>query len=230
MDDYAKEYMAEVILGISTDTLDMDSNATITEKRNVDIDKKKITMVVNSFKGKYMQQVPIYSAVKVNGRKLYEYARNNIPVELPSKQVEIFDIEIIDEIKYVDGKVCFKIICSVSKGTYIRALIRDIGNKLDVPSVMNNLVRTRIGNFDITNAYNFEDIAKGKYKLTSIIEAFSNIKRINVDDDMAFKIKNGVILDSFFKEKMAFILDKEDNLLALYKNDNNKSRPYKMFI
>ena len=230
MDDYAKEYIAEVILGISTDTLDMDSNATITEKRNVDIDKKKITMVVNSFKGKYMQQVPIYSAVKVNGRKLYEYARNNIPVELPSKQVEIFDIEIIDEIKYVDGKVCFKIICSVSKGTYIRALIRDIGNKLDVPSVMNNLVRTRIGNFDITNAYNFEDIAKGKYKLTSIIEAFSNIKRINVDDDMAFKIKNGVILDSFFKEKMAFILDKEDNLLALYKNDNNKSRPYKMFI
>ena len=230
MDNYDKEYIAEVILGISTDTLDMDSNATIVDEDDVDVNNEKIVDVINSFKGKYMQQVPIYSAVKVNGKKLYEYARNNIPVDLPSKEVEIKDISLLDDISYVDGKIYFKIKCTVSKGTYIRALIRDIGDKLNVPSVMNNLVRTRIGNFNIDNSYSLDDIDNDNYKLMSIIDAFPNIRKITVNDDTVFKIRNGVILDKFFDEDTAFILDKSNNLLALYKNDNNKCRPYKMFI
>ena len=230
MDNYDKEYIAEVVLGIETDTLDMDTNATIIREEKVNIDTKEIISVVNSFRGKYMQQVPIYSAVKVNGRKLYEYARSNTPVELPFKEVEIKDIEIFDDINYKDGKVFFKIKTTVSKGTYIRALIRDIGNKLNIPAVMNSLVRTRIGNFKLDNSYTLEDISNKNYKLIGIMEAFPNIKRITVDNDLAFKVKNGVILDKFFDDDMVFITDKDNNLLALYKNINNKSRPYKMFI
>lgn len=230
MTNHDKEYMAEVILGISTDTLDMDSNATILQDVNVNVERSKIEEVVKSFIGKYEQVVPIYSSVKVNGRKLYEYARSNTKVDLPKKEVQINDISIVDDIICIDGKIHFNIKCSVSKGTYVRALIRDIGNKLGVPAVMNKLVRTKVGNFDLENSYSLDDIKSGNFKLIDICSAFPSIKQIVVDDKIANKIKNGVILDKFFDSDIAFIIDKSNNLLALYKNDNNKSRPYKMFI
>ena len=166
MSDHDKEYIAEVILGIATDTLDMDTNATIIKEEKVDISKDKITQVVKSFKKKYFQEVPIYSSVKVNGKKLYEYARNNIPVELPKKEVEIKDIDIVDDIVYKDDKVYFKIKCTVSKGTYVRALIRDIGSELGVSSVMNTLIRTRQGRFTLDDSYTLDDIENGNYKLS----------------------------------------------------------------
>lgn len=230
MDDYDKEYIAEVILGIATDTLDIDSNATILKNIDVNIDENRIIEVVNSFKGKYMQQVPIYSAVKVNGRKLYEYARNNIPVQLPSKEVDIKDISILGNIIYEHGKIKFKIKTTVSKGTYVRALVRDIGNRLAVPAVMSSLIRTRVGYFSLDDSYTLDDIKNNKYELIDIIEAFPHIKHIVVDDSTAFKVSNGVILDNLFKEDVAFILDRNETLLALYRNENNKCRPYKMFI
>lgn len=230
MSEHDKEYTAEVILGLETDTLDTDKNATIIREECVDLNKDLIIEAVNSFKGKYTQEVPKYSAIKVNGRKLYEYARNGIPVELPKKEVEIKDIKIINNIDYKDNKVYFTINCVVSKGTYIRALVRDIGVKLGVPAVMNNLTRNRVNDFSLDDSYSLDDIANGNYKLIDIVDAFPNIKKINVNDDMLNKIKNGVILDSFFEEKMAFITDNNGNLIALYENVENKSRPCKMFI
>ena len=226
--NHDKEYIAGITLGIETDTLDMEGTVLSTEI--VDIDKNKIIDAVNSFKGSYMQEVPKYSAVKVKGRKLYEYARNGIDVELPSKMVNIDNIEIIDDIIYKDGKVYFKIKTTVSKGTYIRSLVRDIGAKLGVPAVMNSLVRNRLGNFDITDAYSINDIKDGNFKLISILDAVDNIQKINVDDRLAFKIRNGVIVDSFFNGDKAFILDKNNNLIAIYENINGKSRVYKMFV
>ncbi len=229
MDDFDKEYAAEVILGIETDTLDLDKNATILREEKVDIDDKKIIDVVNSFNGKYVQTVPKYSAVKVNGRKLYEYARSNIPVELPSKEVSIKDIS-ISNIKRKDSKIIFKLKCTVSKGTYIRSLIRDIGEKLNVPAVMKSLERTRIGNFTIDDGYTLNDIKDDNYKFINILDAFPNIPKIRVNEEKTKKISNGMELEKFFDSELAFILDNDDNLLALYKNVNNKSRPYKMFV
>jgi len=226
--NHDKEYIAGITLGIETDTLDMEGNVLST--KTVDIDKDTIIDVVNSFKGSYMQQVPKYSAVKVNGKKLYEYARKNIDVELPSKEVNISDIEIIDDITYVEGKVYFKIKITVSKGTYIRSLVRDIGSKLGVPSVMNSLVRTRLGDFDIYNLYLIDDIKNSNFKVISVLEAIPNMKQVVVNDEMAFKIKNGVILEPFFEGDKAFILDKLNNLIAIYENKDNKARVYKMFI
>ena len=225
--NHDKEYIAGVTLGIETDTLDMEGNIISTEI--VDINKERIIEVVNSFIGVYNQEVPKYSSVKVNGKKLYEYARNNISVELPSRDVEIKSIQIIDDIIYADGKVYFTIKCSVSKGTYIRSLVRDIASRLGTVAVMNRLIRIRQGNFNIDEAYSLDDIKNGNFQFIDIPSAFSYIPRIIVDDKIAFKVRNGVILDKFFDSKMAFILDKNNNLLAIYKNIDNKSRAYRVF-
>ena len=182
MNDDDKEYMAEVILGIETDTLDTDSNATILRSENVNLDDVVIRDTVASFKGTYMQEVPKYSAVKVNGRKLYEYARNNIPVELPKREVDIKAIDIIGDIKRENGRIVFKIKTTVSKGTYIRSLVRDIGVKLNVPAVMNTLVRTRIGKLSLDDAYSLDDIMNGNYHLIKITDMFNEISTIPVDN------------------------------------------------
>lgn len=226
--NHDKEYIAGITLGIETDTLDMEGS--ILNSVDVNISDDKIYDVVNSFLGTYLQEVPKYSAVKVNGKKLYEYARKGINVELPSKEVKIKNIEIIDDIVHKDGKIFFSIKCTVSKGTYIRSLVRDIGNKLGVPSVMNSLCRTRQGNFKIENSFLIEDIKNNNYKYINIIDAFPNIPIIKVNNNMAFKIKNGVVLDKFFDSDMAFIVDNDNNLIALYKLDGDKCRIYKMFL
>lgn len=222
-----KEYIAEVTLGIETDTLDMDGSILSIEV--VDIEGDKIREAVDSFKGIYLQEVPKYSAVKVNGRKLYEYARQGIEVKLPRKEVNIADIEIADKIEYKDGKVYFKIKCTVSKGTYIRSLVRDIGNKLGVKAVMNSLERTRQGKFSIDEAYSLKDIMNDNYKLIKIEDALSEIPRMVVDDKEAFKIKNGVVIKKFDDEDEKFIFDKDGQLLALYRNEQDDARVYKMF-
>lgn len=225
--NHDKEYIAGITLGIETDTLDMDGVVLSTE--TVDIDKQKIIECVNSFKKTYLQEVPKYSAIKVNGKKLYEYARSNTYVELPKKEVTIYDIQIIDDILYKDGKVYFKIKCHVSKGTYIRSLVRDIGAKLGVVATMNSLERTKLGTFILSEAYTLEDIMNDSYKLLSIEEALPDISHLVVDDEVAFKVKNGVAINRFVDTEMKFIFDKDNNLLALYKNDNDKARVYKMF-
>lgn len=222
-----KEYIAGITLGIETDTLDMDGKILSTE--TVDTSKDKIYEVVNSFNGKYMQEVPKYSAVKVNGKKLYEYAREGIDVILPKKEVNIKKIEVISDINYHDGLVSFKIKCTVSKGTYIRSLVRDIGMTLGVKAVMDSLERTRQGIFNIEDAYLLDDILKDNFKLISILEALDNIPRMIVNEEEAFKIKNGRTIDSFVDSDIKLIMDIHGNLLALYKNSGDVARVYKMF-
>ncbi len=223
-----KEYIAGITLGLEYDTIDLYGK--LLKEEDVNIPKEEIIKVVNSFKGSYLQEVPLYSAVKVNGRKLYQYARSGQEVKLPSKEVSIKEIEILDDIKYIEGKIYFKIRCVVSKGTYIRSLVRDIGKKLGTIAVMNSLVRTRQGIFKISDSYKIDEIVNDKYKLVSITEAFPNIKTIKVNDEIAFKVRNGVILDKLFDQNMAFITDNSENLIALYRNDGKKCRAYKMFL
>ena len=228
--NHYKEYEATVILGISSDTLDLDSNATIIEDTYVELNDNDIIEAVNSFKGKYLQAVPMYSSVKVNGKKLYEYARNNISVTVPKKEVDIEDIKVVGDILHIDGKIEFTIKTTVSRGTYIRSLVRDIGNKLEVPAVTKKLKRLKIGSFSIDMANSLEDIENGSFTLYKITDIFKNIPIIKVDDDIAFKIKNGVSIENLSKFQLTFIVDKNDNLLALYKKVDNVNRPYKMFV
>ena len=220
-----KEYIAKVILGIETETLDTTSPIINTKKTN--ITKEEIEKILNSFKGSYLQEVPKYSAVKINGKKLYEYAREGKEIELPKKMVTIYDIQLVSDITYYNDTTSFYIKTTVSKGTYIRSLIRDIGYKLNTCGCMDSLERTRQGIFNIDNSYTLEEIKNNNYKLLSIEESLPNIPLVEVDNKTLFKIRNGVKLKKFFAGDMAIIKDK-NKVVAIYKNDLNESKLFKM--
>lgn len=222
-----KEYIAKVILGYETDMLDITGKEI---KRNIpNVDKDKLIEVLNSFIGKYNQEVPMYSAVKVNGRKLYEYARSNIQITPPSKIVEIYSISLLEEPIYKDDTVEFTMKCEVSKGTYIRSLIRDIAYKLSTYGTMKELIRTKQGSFLLEDAFTLEDIQKDNYKLLSIKEALPNIKITKIDDKILKQVKNGMVLDKFFEEEISLLVDKDGREIAIYKDiGNGKVKPYKM--
>ena len=222
-----KEYIAKVILGYETDTLDITGKEI---KRNIPkCTKEKLEETLKNFIGKSNQEVPIYSAVKVNGKKLYEYARNGIKVVPPKKEIEVYSLELLDNPVSKDNTIEFTIKCEVSKGTYIRSLIRDIGYKLDTYGTMKELNRTKQGIFSLEDSYTLEDIENNNYKLLSIKKALPNINIVSVDEELLKKIKNGCVLDSFFEEEISLILDKEGNEIAIYKQTGDgKVKPFKM--
>lgn len=224
-----KEYVAGVKLGILTDTLDVTGN--VLKSESVNFSRDEIINVLNSMVGEYLQEVPIYSAVKVNGKKLYEYARSGIDVELPKRRVNIKSIELVSDIHYIDGTVNFSIKCLVSKGTYIRSLVRDIASKLGTVGVMSSLERTKQGVFTIDEAYSLSDIENGNYKLVDIGTYFSDMYRVVVDDDLKKDILNGKLLDNIYNCDKILFVDEKKGVLAIYTvydKDSSKIKPYKM--
>lgn len=221
-----KEYIASVELGTNTDTLD-NTGKILNEEKSIK-NKEEIIKALNSFKGKYLQEVPIYSAVKINGKKLYEYARENKNVELPKREVEIKDIELIGDIEYINNKTVFKFKCSVSKGTYIRSLIRDIAKGLNTVGIMTDLRRIRQGKFKIEDAIKIEDI--NEKSLINIIDVL-DYKKIELTDDIKKQVLNGAIIDNTYNSNEVLFVNKNE-AIALYKKyekDNTKLKPYKMF-
>ncbi len=147
---YDKEYIATIQLGVETDTLDR-TGKILKENSEISVDNQVLINTLNSFLGKSLQEVPIYSAVKVNGKKLYDYARNQEEIELPKREIEIKEIELLESEK---GFITFRTV--VSKGTYIRSLIRDICKKLDILGTMYALERTRQGQFSVNESFPLE--------------------------------------------------------------------------
>ena len=215
-----KEYIAEAKLGIKTDTLDTEGE--IIDKKDFNIDLLEDT--INSFKKTYLQEVPIYSAVKVNGKKLYEYARNNIEVELPKKEVTIKEIELLST-----SNDTFKFKCLVTKGCYIRSLINDIASSMNTYATMTSLIRTKQGKTTINDAYTLDDIRNGNYKLYRIDEVL-DYPVIEVNELLEKKIHNGVKINNTFniKDKVIF-KNKNNKLLGIYELDNNKLKVWKNF-
>ena len=223
--DHDKEYIAKIKLGIETDTLDITGN--IINKMEVpSITKDKVIEVLNSFLGESKQEVPKYSAIKVNGKKLYEYARNGEDVDLPKKDITVHSIELISDI--VDNS--FYIKCHVSKGTYIRSLVRDIGYKLDNVAVMEELNRTSLGKFKLEDSYTLVDIKNGKYKILDIKDVI-DLPKIVVNSSMEKRIRNGQVLKKFFDSEKAVIINENDEVIAIYQvKDKDYVKPYKMFV
>lgn len=228
---YDKEYIATIRLGIETDTLDITGNITNSKMPN-NITKDDIDDCLKHFTCTYEQEVPKYSAVKINGKKLYQYARNDETIILPKREVTIFSLERISDIEYKDGYMDFKIKCKVSKGTYIRSLIRDIGKYLGTCATMVELERTRQGNFDLSDCYTLESIKNKKYKLKSIDECILDYKRIIPDEILYKKVINGAIIDNIYESEHIVFVTNKNKLLAIYKiyeKDNTKMKPWKMF-
>lgn len=217
-----KEYIAEITFGINTDTLDITGN--ILEEKESYITNEEIDKVLKSFIGDYDMEVPIYSAVKVNGKRLYEYARNNIKVDLPIHKVKINSLERISSVE--NNKVLIK--CNVSKGTYIRSLVRDICKRLNTIGVMSKLTRTKQGKFNIEDCYTLDEIRNNEYKLIPIID-FIDLPKVEVDESIYKKISNGMKLDNNYNyDTFCFIY--KDEVIAIYKNSGLYVKPVKVFI
>jgi len=202
-----KEYIAKVKLGIKTDTLDITGN--ILEEKKEELNKEELALVLKSFIGEYSYEVPIYSAIKVNGKKLYEYARNDQKVELPIKDSYIYDIKLID---FKDNSFTFSV--KVSNGTYIRALVRDISKKLNKLMTLEELTRTKVDNLLIENSYTLEDIKNNNFKLLKINDLL-NYKEVELERDLEDKVLNGNKIKLDEKEdNILFIKEKEE--IAVY--------------
>ena len=216
-----KEYEAEITLGIDTDTLDITGE--VLDKQEVNITNEDIDKVLESFIGDYDMEVPKYSAIRVNGKRLYEYARNNEEVELPRHMVKVYSLERTSDIK--DNK--FTIKCKVSKGTYIRSLVRDISKELNTIGVMSKLNRVTQGKFNIKDSSTLEDIETGNYKLISIYDSI-DLPKVEVADSLIKKISNGVKLENKYDYDL-FCFTKDKEILAIYKKDNDIVKPVKVF-
>ena len=214
--NHDKDYIAKVRLGIKTDTYDVTGNI-IEENYDYQLSKEKLVEVLESFNGEYLQEVPIYSAVKVNGKKLYEYARNNIKVDLPKHLVKISNIQLLD---LDENSFTFSV--SVSKGTYIRSLINDISKKLDINMAMEELKRTRVGEYLLSSSYKMDN-----FKIIPIIDALS-IKKIEVDDELFKKVHNGAKIKNIYNEDIVMFV-KDSQPISIYINDNGMMKTYCVF-
>lgn len=188
-----KEYVGELTLGLSTDTLDADGVVTNTSSKLVN--REEIISVFNKYKGEIEQIPPMYSALKVKGKKLYEMAREGKTIDRASRVVNIKNIEILDI--YNDKEIIFKTKCS--RGTYIRTLCDDIGNDLGTYGYMSFLIRTQVGSFNIENAYSIETLSKMTRDelqgiITPVDSSISHIERIIVPDSLYNKLVNGALL------------------------------------
>ncbi len=211
-----KEYIAEFKLGILTDTLDITGNVLSEEK--VMIEEEKIKDVLKHFNTSYLQEVPIYSAVKINGRKLYDYARNNEEVLLPKKMVDIKTLELLA----INDDV-IKVRCLVSKGTYIRSLIRDIGVYLNTNATMVSLIRTKQGIFDIKDSYTLKDVEDNNFSYKTIRDCL-DVEVIENYGDIE-KVRNGCKIEYKSNKEYLLFIEKTKEI-ALYKRDEDIYRMY----
>lgn len=214
-----KEYIATVKIGLETDTLDITGNV-ISSINDYKLTKKELEETLLSFVGTYNQTVPKYSAVKINGKKLYDYARNNINIELPKRQVTVYNIELLD---FKKDEFTFKVL--VSKGTYIRSLIKDIGERLNILMTMKDLIRTKSGKFLLEDS-SLVDLPK----IIKIEDAL-DFKKVTITDSKLLKrIKNGNTISlPDISDLYITLLDENNNLMAIYKNNGLEYVAFKVF-
>lgn len=229
--DKSKEYEAVMLLGVSTDTQDITGK--ILEKRDTsNLNKDTVKEVILSFLGEYMQLPPMYSALKVGGKKLVDLARAGKEVKREPRAVYIFDIDIMD-ISLPEVK--FK--AKVSKGTYIRTLCHDIGKKLSVGGCMESLIRTRVDRFYINDAITLKQVEENreciKKNILSVEEYFSFLPKINTSPEFDKYLNNGNKLKLDKKpenSELYRLYDSKDRFIAIYKKEMTELKPFKMFL
>lgn len=203
-----KEYQATLVLGQATDTYDA-SGQVVDQKPFQGV--SHVDAVLQSFVGSQEQLPPMYSAIKVNGKKLYEYARNHEKVEVQPRSIVIHHIELLDQ---HDQFITFRVQCS--KGTYIRSLCVDIGKKLGYPAHMQKLIRLASGHFRVENCFSLEDIEQGHYHMLSLEEAFQHFEHYVVEDAQIVyhgkKIKSDI-------DHQVVVCNQEGQVLAVYGPD-----------
>ena len=210
--NHDKEYQVILQLGIKTDTADVEGK--IIEEKEVDLDalnEEKVKKILSTFLGKQKQTPPIYSAIKVNGKKLYEYARKGQEIEIEPRVIEIYDIKLIN-IDIKQKQIGFIVKCS--KGTYIRSLCEDIAEKLETVGYMKELNRTIVGNFNIKDSITISEFEEkyNKNDLSNIIsieEIFKEKSKVELDNRNIKQYLNGVKIK----------VENKDNIYRIFMNN-----------
>ncbi len=239
--DRSKTYQAVLLLGTTTDTQDI--TGTVLSERPVTAEEEEIRKAILSFQGSYEQIPPMYSALKIGGKRLYELAREGIEVPREARKVEIHSIE-IEELDILTGQVILTVDCS--KGTYIRTLCHDIGEQLGCGGCMKSLLRTRAGEFHISKSLKINEIADkiNEGNLDEYIkkadEMFAVYPGINVKQEFDKQLYNGNFLsaDQIIQEDINIsaerirVYDWQGNFVGLYEGrpDERIMKPYKMFL
>ncbi|AIM17712.1 MULTISPECIES: tRNA pseudouridine(55) synthase TruB [Neobacillus] len=231
--DAGKAYEGEVTIGFSTTT--EDASGEVVERKAVErtISREEIEQVLQSLQGEIQQTPPMYSAVKVGGVRLYEYARKGIEVERPTRQITIYSIELLDERKEFSGEtITFRFKVQCSKGTYIRTLAVMIGERLGYPAHMSWLKRTQSASYRLEDCLTFEEIENKmeEGRLDEILKplesALSHLPKMRINDKVAEKVKNGALLKEppYLKSiNGPIIAETADGLaLAIYEKHPNK--------
>ncbi len=203
-----KKYSVKMLLGVETDTYDITGRivfASVLDKDEIYIKER-----IKRFIGRQQQMPPKYSAIKVEGKKLYQYARENQDVEIKPREIEIFSIDNI-KVDVESKEVAFDVVCS--KGTYIRSLVNDIGKKIGCGATMTELRRTQTGNFKIEDSIPLYDFLKLDYidmidKIISIEDYFEENKKITLSDDELGRFLNGVKLEVQSSDQIVRVYNK----------------------
>lgn len=218
--NHDKKYIATIKLGMKTDTADIEGK--VVEEIAVDnsiFNSKKISAVLKEMIGKQKQRPPMYSAIKVNGKKLYEYARSGKTVEIPEREIEIYDLNLLD-FNVEDKTIVFEIFCS--KGTYIRTVCEQLANKLGTVGYMKELNRTMVGEFRIEDSVNIEELEEHvndkiffEKNFISVEQFFKNKLRVNLDNRKLNLFLNGVKLDCGMTDGLVRIYDEKDAFVGI---------------
>ena len=190
-----KKYKVKMLLGVETDTYDVTGRivfASVVKKDEIYIQER-----IKRFVGKQLQKPPIYSAIRVDGKRAYSYAREGKKIDLPPREIEIFSIEDI-KVELEKREVEFVVTCT--KGTYIRSLVNDIGKKIGCGAIMIELTRLKTGNFKIEDSIKLYDFLKLNYeemldKIISIDKYYEDRRKVNLDKEMYINFINGVKFD-----------------------------------
>lgn len=215
-----KEYIATAELGYETDTYD-NTGTVIKEKevpKTIDLEN-----TIKSFQKTYLQEAPIYSAIKVKGKKLYDYARQKLEVTLPKREVTIKEIELLHQ----EGNI-FQFRALVTKGCYIRSLIHDIGLSLGTYATMTDLVRAKQGNITLAQANSLEEVEQGFAKEYRIEEVL-NYPKIEVEEEVYQKIRNGVSIPNDYQITDKVIFTYHSELLGIYEVKGERLITWKNF-
>ena len=222
--NHDKEYEVTLQLGIKTDTADGEGK--VLEEQNVDkevLEEENVANVLKSFIGKQLQTPPIYSAIKLNGKKLYEYARKNIQVDVKPREIEVYDIS-ITHINAEKNELQFTVKCS--KGTYIRSLCEDIAKKMGTIGYMKELNRTKVGIFDIRNSIKIEELEDNKDNETYLkehiisiedlfIELYGNENKVMLSERKIELFLNGVKLTQALADGLYRIYDEKGTFIGI---------------
>lgn len=240
-----KTYEAEITIGFSTTT--EDASGEVVERKSIEspITKEEVESILKSMVGEIEQIPPMYSAVKVKGKKLYEYARAGIEVERPARTITINELVLLDDVKTGENVASFHFRVTCSKGTYVRTLAVMIGEKLGYPAHMSHLVRTQSGDFKLEDCLTFEEIENAIEKdqlqssLLSIGEALNHLPKLKIHDTLAEKVKNGAVLElpSQFKDieigSPIAVYGEDGRCIAIYSKHPSKThlmKPTKVLL